>query len=115
MKYALLIYGDEKREAQLSEEEWNQVMADHRGFSERNERYIVGGEALEPTGTATSIRRKGGSHTVTDGPFAETREQFGGFYLIDCENLDEAIRIAKDLPISEHDVLEIRPVMVFES
>lgn len=114
MRFALLIYGDEALEAQLSPEEWEKVMDNHRGFTERNSDKIVGGEALQPSSTATTIRRKGNDLVLTDGPFAEAKEQCGGFYLLDCEDMDEAIRIAKDLPISETDSLELRPVMEIE-
>ena len=75
---------------------------------------IVGGHALEPTTTATSIRQNdGGDYTVTDGPFAETKEALGGYYLLEAADLDEAIALAKQVP-ARFGGVEVRPVMVFQ-
>src|SRR5215212_9244326 len=75
----------------------------------------VGGEALEPVSTATTVRVKDGERIVTDGPFAETKEQLAGFYLLDCTDLDEAIGYAVKIPGAQSGCVEVRPVRVFES
>jgi hypothetical protein len=104
-QYAVLIYEDESGFAG-GQEVWDKAMAEHNAFGEANGKAIVGGNALQPTSTATSIR--GG--VVTDGPFAETKEALGGFYLIEAADLDEAIAIAKQVPAAFGGV-EVRPVM----
>ena len=108
-EYLILIYGDEQKHANGGEELWNQLQADHGKFGENNESAIRGGNALQPTGTATTIR----GDVVTDGPFAETKEALGGYYLIEAKDLDEAIKIAKQVP-HPNGGLEVRPVMVFD-
>lgn len=116
MKYALLIYGDEALSAEITPEQWDKIMEAHNAFGrEAQERgMMAGGEALQPTGTATTVHfRPEKGQFVTDGPFAETREQLGGFYLLDCDNLDEALEMAKKLPMTDGCV-EIRPVMTFD-
>jgi hypothetical protein len=75
----------------------------------------VAGEALEPVSTATTVRVKGGERLITDGPFAETKEQLGGFYLLDCKDLDEAIEYAAKIPGAQSGCVEVRPVRVFSS
>jgi hypothetical protein len=72
------------------------------------------GEALMPVETATSVRVRNGKTELMDGPFAETKEQLGGFYMFDCETLDEAIKLASKIPTVEYGTIEVRPVMVFE-
>ncbi len=116
MRYMLLIYGDEQAEAEAGPEEWQRVMEAHTAFSAEAQRRGMnpGGEALQPTSTATTVRLRSGAVTTTDGPFAETREQLGGFYILDCQNLDEAIEMAGKLPLGDTDSVEIRPVMVFD-
>jgi len=75
---------------------------------------MLGGEALQDTSTATTVRVRNGKTETMDGPFAETKEQLGGFYLLDCANLDEAIKYAAMIPSAEHGCVEIRPVMEIE-
>jgi hypothetical protein len=75
---------------------------------------LVGGEALEPISAATTVRVRGGERMITDGPFAETKEQLGGFYLVDCADLDEAIEWAARIPSGEFGSIEVRPIMSFE-
>jgi hypothetical protein len=115
MRYMLLIYGNEEAEAQISEAEWQEVIAAHNKFSaEARERGMMeGGDALQPTTTATTVRRRQGELVATDGPFAETKEQLGGYYILNCANLDEAIEMAGKLPLTESSV-EIRPIMEFD-
>jgi hypothetical protein len=116
MRYMLLIYGDEAAAADITPERWQEVIEAHTAWgNEARERGIHGGgEALQPTSTATTLRMRGGQPVTTDGPFAETKEQLGGFYILDCENLDEAIEMAGKLPLDESDAVEIRPIMEFD-
>jgi len=114
MQYAMLIYTDETRDSRASPQEQEAVMAAYNAFGERYREKIVGAEALLPTSAATTVRAREGKTLSTDGPFAETKEQLGGFYLVKCENLDEAIAIAANIPGAAHGSIEVRPVMVFE-
>jgi hypothetical protein len=113
MEYALLIYGDEKVWASRTEAESREVLERHQRFSamlaERGA--IRGGNELAQASTATTLRHDGDDVSVTDGPFAETTEVLGGYYLIEAADLDEAIALAKQLP---EGVVEIRPVVPHE-
>jgi hypothetical protein len=116
MRYLLLIYGDESKLAAMSEEE---LQADMQKWIEyttaiRSAGASPGGEALQPTTTATSVRDDNGNPLVTDGPFAETREQLGGYYVLDVENLDEAIKWAHRCPGVKWGTIELRPIQEFE-
>ncbi|WP_299083505.1 YciI family protein [uncultured Paraglaciecola sp.] len=75
---------------------------------------LVGGNALEPVSTATSVRLRQGQSELTDGPFAETKEQLGGYYMLECKDLDEALHWAAKIPSARYGTIEVRPVMVFE-
>ena len=75
---------------------------------------LVGGDALEAVSTATSVRVRNGQSVLSDGPFAETKEQLGGYYLLECKNLDEALEWAAKIPSARYGTIEVRPVMVFE-
>jgi hypothetical protein len=75
---------------------------------------LLGGNALEAVSTATSVRVRGGTFELTDGPFAETKEQLGGYYLLDCKDLDEALGWAAKIPSARYGTIEVRPVMVFD-
>jgi hypothetical protein len=106
----LLIYLDEKG---LSEPEREQCYKESAQFAHQidaNKQYLAAAP-LHPTSTATSVRTRDGKRLVTDGPFAETREQLGGFFLVDAKNLDEAINIASRIPAGRWGTVEIRPVM----
>lgn len=107
-QYLILIYG---RDVDVASGDGAALYAEHTNFGEANGASILGGNALEPVSTATSIRHEGGEVTVTDGPFAETKEALGGYYLIEAADLDEAIAIAKQVPAPFGGV-EVRPVMV---
>jgi hypothetical protein len=113
MKYALLIYEDETFWDRLSPEEMGEVMAGYGRFGETAGPRIQSGEALHPTATATSVRVRTGERLLTDGPFAETAEQLGGFYVVDVGSLDEAVELAAQIPGAASGVVEIRPVMEF--
>ena len=113
-QYLVLIYENEQSYAEADEAAWGEVHAGHQKFGENNAAAIAGGNALQPTSTATSIRSDGnGDFTITDGPFAETKEALGGYYLIEAADLDEALTIAKQVP-AVYGGLEVRPIMTFE-
>ena len=113
MKYMLLIYDDEKVWAGLSEAESGQLFGEYMRFTEdiKKSGHYQAGAPLQPVATATSVRVRNGKPLVTDGPFAETREQLGGYYLIEAKDLDEAIAIAGKIPSVRLGTIEIRPVM----
>ncbi len=116
MEYALLIYGDEVSEGARSPEERQTVMDAYWAYEAwLAEKGIKrGGEALHGTGQATTVRVDEGRTLTTDGPFAETKEQLGGFYVVECDNLDEAIEAAVKCPGSQFGgVIEVRPVVDF--
>jgi hypothetical protein len=112
-QFLILIYDDETRWANVTEDEMARISAGHETFGRENEKAVVGGNALQPTTTATTVRPDGaGGFTVTDGPFAETKEALGGYYLVEAADLDEAIALAKQVPVISG-CLEVRPIMVF--
>jgi hypothetical protein len=113
MKYILLIYDEEKNRAKLSENELNQMRAEYTQLTQQitASGHYVTGAPLQPTRTATSVRVRDGKRLVTDGPFAETREQLGGYYLVDAKDLDEAASIASRIPGARTGTIEVRPLM----
>jgi len=113
MKYILLIHDDPTAWAKLSEKERGEVMTEYGRFTQeiKSNGHYVGGGQLQPTTTATSVRVRDGKRLVTNGPFAETREQLGGYYLIDVPNLDQAIAIAARVPSARLGTVEIRPIV----
>ena len=117
MRYACLIYDDEKKLGGMSKTEADAFMAEYFQFTEdvkQSGRYVAG-EALQPIQSATSLRIRSGKLSTTDGPFAETREQLGGFYLIDARDLNEAIQIASRIPSARTGTIEVRPVVDFSA
>ena len=116
MKYLCLIYDDESRFATMSKEDGEAMMGEYFAFTEgiRKSGHYLAGEALKPVQTATSVRVRNGRTTTTDGPFAETKEQLGGFYMVDARDLNEAIQIASRIPSARTGTIEVRPVEVFE-
>ena len=114
MKYALLIYGSERRWASWTQDELAKVLAAHNAYGAdmRKAGVLRGGAELRPIGTATSIRFTSGSPRTTDGPFAETKEQLGGFYVIEVPNLEQAIGWAEKMPGMTDGTVEIRPLGV---
>jgi hypothetical protein len=112
MKYACLVYLKESEIDALSQSEWdalnNECIAFGATLDGSGRR--LGGEALEPTHTATTVRVRNGKITTTDGPFAETREQLAGFYAIEAKDLDEAIAVAATIPPARYGSIEIRPL-----
>jgi len=113
MKYLLLIHNNEKDLSALSDDEMNRIKADFRRFTEeiRASGHYRAGSQLQPTAMATSVRVRNGKRLVTDGPFAETREQLGGYYLVEAKDLDEAIGLAERLPSVRMGTIEIRPLV----
>lgn len=115
MKYALLIYGEEKARSAPDSTEMQEIMGAYKTYTqELNEAGInLGGEALQGVETATTVRVRDGKTLTTDGPFAETKEQLGGFYLVEAPDLDAAIDLAARLPGSWHGSVEVRPIWEF--
>jgi hypothetical protein len=116
MKYAFTIYGDEAGREAASEEDRAAMAQAYGALTQemQDKGVLVAGEGLYPTQTATTVRVRDGERSVTDGPFAETKEQLGGFYVLDCNDLDDAIDWAAKIPGSQFGSIEIRPVMVFD-
>jgi hypothetical protein len=116
MQYLLLIYGDQDGWKSRSEEENGQLMQDYYRFTQELEQSgaMVAGNALQPTETATTVRVRNDETLTTDGPFAETKEQLGGYYLVDVGSIDEALEWAAKIPGAWHGSVEVRPVMVFD-
>jgi hypothetical protein len=113
VQYMLLIYEDQATEGQPIADD---VMAGYMAFGEEMQAKgsMVAGEALQPTSTATTVRVRGNETRTTDGPFAETEEVLGGFYIVNVDNLDEAIAVAAKIPGASTGSVEVRPVMVFD-
>ena len=117
MKYLCLIYEAEADWLHRSDAEQQAIMGEYFAFTDRVEKQgkLLGGEALMPTESATTVRVRQGKTLVTDGPFAETKEQLGGYYLLECQDLDEAIALASQIPSSRNGSIEVRPIMVFDN
>ena len=112
MRYALLICTEEATEGAMSPDETSKEMAGYMAFGEEmgSRGVLTGGERLRPTTDATTVRVRDGDVVTSDGPFAETKEQIGGFYLVDCKDLDEAIEVASKIPGAAHGSIEVRPI-----
>jgi hypothetical protein len=115
MRYLLMIYQDEAEHAKWSQE---QLAAEYQAFNVFTEALaksgaMESGNALQPTNTATTVRVRNGKTLTTDGPFAETKEQINGYYLVNCKDLDEAIALAAGIPTASSGSIEIRPIMEF--
>jgi hypothetical protein len=116
MQYLLLIYDAEKDLARMTPEEGQKMHDDYMKFTMEimKSGHHKAGNALQSTQTATTVRTRNGKTTTTDGPFAETREQLGGFYLVEAANLDEALKIAARIPSAKTGSIEVRPIQVFD-
>ena len=112
MKYLLMIYGDERGFEQMNEDERHAVYKEYDEFANdlATKGQMVGGDELQSTATATTVRVRDGERMVTDGPFAETKEQLGGYFLVDVEDLDAAIEAAARIPGAKTGSIEVRPV-----
>ena len=118
MQYLLMIHGDEQGWAALSEDEQSAVRQEYGDFAQRMRESgkLLGGGELQPTDRATTVRAKDGETILTDGPYAETKEAFGGYFVVETESIDEAVELAKQLPPSSpRGGVEVRPVYVDES
>ena len=115
MKYICLIYDEEKKAAAMTKAEGDAFMGEYFAFTEgiKKSGQYVGGEALQPVQSATTVRVRDGKMSTTDGPFAETKEQLGGFYLITTNDLDEALQVASKIPSARIGSVEVRPVVDF--
>jgi len=113
MKYLLLIYDNEANRAGMSEAEQGKIFQEYMDYTSqiRKSGNYIAGEALQPTATATTVRVKNGKTLTTDGPFAETREQLGGFYLVEAKDLDQAISLAARIPSARMGSIEVRPIL----
>jgi hypothetical protein len=116
MRYALLIYASEQDWATQSKEQSQAAYQEYMAFTKDivDRGLMAGGEALQATATATTVRVRDGETLTTDGPFAETKDQLGGFYVVDCKDLDEAIAVAARIPDVRRGSIEVRPVMEVE-
>lgn len=112
MKYILMIYGDERAWEAMSQEQMGELYAAHRAYGEAMEQAGVfrGGSELKPTSTATTVRFLDGKARTLDGPFAETKEQLGGYYLIEVDHLEQAIEWAERMPGMQEGAVEVRPL-----
>jgi hypothetical protein len=117
MKYLLTIYNDESGMTEATPAQIQETMAAYGAFGQEIDAagVHVAGEGLQPTATATTVRVRDGERLLTDGPFAETKEQLGGFYLLDCKDLDEALGWAAKIPGAQQGAVEVRPVMDYEA
>jgi hypothetical protein len=115
MKYLCLIYDEESKMATMSEQDANAFMGEYFAFTEdiKKSGHYLGGEALKPVSTATTIRVRNGKMSTTDGPFAETKEQLGGYYLIEARDLNDALQVASRIPSARMGSVEVRPIEVF--
>ena len=115
MKYLCLIYDEEKKLATMSKSESDGFMGAYFQFTEdiKKSGHYIGGEALQPVQTATTVRVRNGKVSTTDGPFAETKEQLGGFYFIEARDLNDAIQVASRIPSARLGSVEVRPVVDF--
>jgi hypothetical protein len=113
MKYLCLIYSDQVQWAKMPKEEWEKVSAEYFAYTDSIQKsgHYLGGNALQPTNTATTVRLRNGKLSTTDGPFAETKEQLGGYYLVESKDLNEAIQLASKIPGARFGSIEVRPIM----
>ena len=116
MKYLCLIYENESAWETMTKEDGDRIMGEYFAFTDdiRKSGQYVAGEALQPTATATTVRVRKGKIATTDGPFAETKEQLGGYYLVEAKDLNEAIQIAARIPAAKNGSVEVRPIQSFD-
>jgi len=115
MQYLLLIYRSEAEISRMEAAERQKMTADYGAFTQSivQSGHFKAGDGLQPTTTATTVRVRDGKILTTDGPFAETREQLGGYYLIEARDLDAAIGIAARIPGAKEGSIEVRPIMIY--
>ncbi len=114
MQYLLMIYDEDKVWEKMPEAERNAVYAEYGAYTTalQESGALLGANQLQPTGTATTVSIRDGEQLVTDGPFAETKEQLGGYYLIDVETVDEALEWAAKIPSARYGHIEVRPIVM---
>ena len=112
MEFLALIHEDKNGWESLSDDEREATMQRYMTFSKRDG--VVGGAELDNTGTATTVRVRNGDRLVTDGPYAEVKEALGGYFILECESIDEACRLAAEIPAAEHGAIEVRPAFMGE-
>jgi hypothetical protein len=115
VKCLALIYADERAWDRLPEGERQEMYARYRAFAEQAAGKVADGAELAPTQAATTVRVRSDETLVADGPFAETKEALGGYYVLDCENMDEAVALAAKIPGAAHGAVEVRPAYVEEA
>jgi hypothetical protein len=115
MKYLCLIYDDEQKMAGMTKDEGEAFMGEYFAFTEgiKKSGHYLGGNALQPVSTATTLRNRSGKLSTTDGPFAETKEQLGGYYLIEARDLNDALQVAAKIPSARTGSVEVRPIQEF--
>ncbi len=115
MKYLCLIYDDEKKWETMSKAEADAYMSEYFAFTDgvKASGHYLGGNALQPVATATTVRSRNGKLSTTDGPFAETKEQLGGYYLIEARDLNDALQVAQKIPSVRTGSIEVRPIQEF--
>ena len=115
MQYLLLIYRNEAEQAKMDAAARQKMSAEYGAFTQSiiQSGHFKAGDGLQPTGTATTVRVRDGKTLTTDGPFAETREQLGGYYLVEARDLDAALEIAARIPGAKVGSIEVRPIMVY--
>ena len=114
MQYLLLIYGSERAWAEIPRDELGKLYGEYFAYTEgiKASGHYIGGNPLQPTSTATTVRVRDGKRSVTDGPFAETKEQLGGYYLVEAKDLDEATELASRIPGAKAGSIEVRPIQL---
>ena len=112
MKYLCLIYGDETQWQKMPKAEADKVYGEYFAFTDgiKKSGHYIGGNPLQPTHTATTVRMRNGKVSTTDGPFAETKEQLGGYYLVEAKDLNDAIQVASRIPGARLGSIEVRPI-----
>jgi hypothetical protein len=112
MQYLCLIYSDETMYPKMARAEVENMMAEYMAFTAKVKEsgHYIGGNRLQPTHTSTSVRIRNGNLSATDGPFAETKEQLGGYYLIEAKDLNDAIQVASRIPGARVGTIEVRPI-----
>jgi hypothetical protein len=117
MKFLAIIYSDESLWANATPEDIAASFAGHGALMEASQTagVLLGGEGLQPVATATTLRVRDGERMLTDGPYAETKEQLGGYYLFECKDLDEALDWAARIPEAQTGAVEVRPVMDYDA
>ena len=115
MQYLLLIYRNEAQQSQMAPADYEKLLAEYSTYTQSiiQSGHFKAGDGLQPTTTATTVRVRDGKTMTTDGPFAETREQLGGYYLVEAKDIDDAVALAARIPEAKRGSIEVRPVMIY--